>query len=219
MPAPQAILFDWDNTLVDNWPTIHRALNAALEGMGQAPWTFEETLASVRQSMRDSFPRMFGDRWQEAREIFYATFRESHLKELQTVDGAEQALQSLKEAGIPLGVVSNKTGTLLRSEAEHLGWVKYFGPLVGAGDAAQDKPDPAPIVMALDSLGVPASGDVWYVGDAAIDIVCAHASGCRGILISAGRLHPEEAIDPTPDRHVNTFRELVTLAVNRQITI
>ena len=24
---PRAILFDWDNTLVDSWATIHEALN------------------------------------------------------------------------------------------------------------------------------------------------------------------------------------------------
>ena len=30
LPAPKAILFDWDNTLVDNWATIADALNVAL---------------------------------------------------------------------------------------------------------------------------------------------------------------------------------------------
>ena len=27
LPRPRAILFDWDNTLVDSWVTIHEALN------------------------------------------------------------------------------------------------------------------------------------------------------------------------------------------------
>jgi hypothetical protein len=73
LPPPRAILFDWDNTLVDAWGTIQLALNAALTAMGQSAWTMEETRVRVRASLRDSFPRMFGDRWPEARDIFYAT--------------------------------------------------------------------------------------------------------------------------------------------------
>lgn len=217
--APTAILFDWDNTLVDNWPTIHRALNATLVAMGHGTWTFEETLARVRESMRDRFPRMFGDRWPEAREVFYAAFRDGHLDDLETVTGAAEALGALHAAGIPLGVVSNKSGPFLRAEAEHLGWTGFFGAIVGAGDARADKPDPAPIHMALKAMGCRPGTEVWYVGDAAIDIVCARAAGCHGVLIAAGRRHPEEEIDPPPDRKLDSFADLVALAARHQSTI
>ncbi len=57
----------------------------------------------------------------------------------------------------PRGVVSNKAGKFLRAEVVHLGWSPHFGAVVGAGDARADKPDPAPILMALEQLGFPAS--------------------------------------------------------------
>ena len=47
---PRAVLFDWDNTLVDNWPTIHDALNATFEAMGHPTWTLAETRERVRAS-------------------------------------------------------------------------------------------------------------------------------------------------------------------------
>ena len=53
----------------------------------------------------------------------------------------------------PQGVVSNKAGRFLRAEVAHLGWAAHFGAVIGAGDAAADKPDPAPILLALDRLG------------------------------------------------------------------
>ena len=40
---PRAILFDWDNTLVDNWQVILAALNTALVAMDQRPWTLSES--------------------------------------------------------------------------------------------------------------------------------------------------------------------------------
>ena len=35
--APRAILFDWDNTLADNWTAITTAMNATLAAMDRAP--------------------------------------------------------------------------------------------------------------------------------------------------------------------------------------
>ena len=64
---PRAVVFDWDNTLVDTWPVIHDSMNAALAAMGHAPWSFDETRERVRRSMREAFPEMFGARWEEAR--------------------------------------------------------------------------------------------------------------------------------------------------------
>ena len=65
---PKAILFDWDGTLVDNWPVIHAALNETLISFGHRPWTLAETMERVSRSQRDSFPLIFGDRWEAARE-------------------------------------------------------------------------------------------------------------------------------------------------------
>ena len=79
---PRAVLFDWDNTLVDTWPVIHDAMNATLAAMGHALWTIEETQVYVRRSMREAFPEMFGDCWEEAKQVFYDRFDEIHLKRL-----------------------------------------------------------------------------------------------------------------------------------------
>ena len=79
--------------------------------------------------------------------------------------------------------MSNKAGTYLRAEVAHLGWAAHFGAVVGAGDAAADKPDPAPIRIALQRLGRPADASVWYLGDTALDMRAARAAGCTAVLI------------------------------------
>jgi len=107
---PRALLFDWDNTLVDSWGTIHAALVITFEAMGHAPWTMAETKLRVARSLRDSFPALFGERWEEARQLYLDTFTAIHLERLKPVDGAEALLEELAAAGFYLGVVSNKTG-------------------------------------------------------------------------------------------------------------
>lgn len=182
MSAPVAILWDWDNTLVDGWAAIEAGLNATFREFAMPAWDRETVLARVRGSLRDTFPGMFGAEWERARDIFYVAVRGCHLDVLHPMPGALAAIDAAGQVA-PQGVVSNKQGPLLRAEAGHLGWAPRFGALVGAGDAAADKPSAAPILMALDQLGVSPSADVWYVGDTALDMQAARNAGCRAVLL------------------------------------
>jgi phosphoglycolate phosphatase len=178
---PAVLLYDWDNTLVDGWAGITAALNAVFTEFGRALWTVEDTRNRVRVSLRESFPVMFGDRWEHARDVFYETLTEKHLDHVSPMPGVPDLL----EAGIawPQGVVSNKAGAFLRREVEHLGWSRFFGPVIGAGDALADKPDPAPIHLALARSGHAADPSVWYIGDTALDMQAARAAGVTAVLL------------------------------------
>ncbi|WP_198375437.1 HAD family hydrolase [Neoroseomonas rubea] len=182
MSRPTAVLWDWDNTLVDGWAAIEAGLNATFRAFAMPEWDRATVLARVRGSLRDTFPGMFGAEWERARDIFYAEVRAQHLAVLNPMPGADAALVAAGRLS-PQAVVSNKQGPLLRAEAAHLGWDARFGALVGAGDAARDKPDAAPLLMALDALGISASAAVWYVGDTALDMQAARAAGCRAVLL------------------------------------
>lgn len=184
--APAAILFDWDNTLINSWPSIIEAMNTTLTAMGHAPWTEAECHARIGRSMREAFPELFGDRWLDAKKVFQDTFARIHLEMLVPLPGAEAMLAELSGRGIYLGVVSNKTGAFLRKEASVLGWDRYFSRLVGAGDAERDKPAPDPVTMALAGSGHAAGDRVWFVGDTLVDMQCGTDSGCPTVL-----LHPD----------------------------
>lgn len=184
LTMPKAILFDWDNTLVDSWAVIHAALNHTLSEMGHATWGREETEIRVRSSLRDSFPTLFGADWPKAEKLFYDYFGAIHLSHLEPLPGAAELLHYLSDRHIYLAVVSNKRGAFLRKEAAHLGWDRYFAVLAGAGDAARDKPAVEHVDLALKAAtGVMAGPDVWFVGDTDIDLHCAHNAGCTPVLV------------------------------------
>jgi phosphoglycolate phosphatase len=186
LALPQAVLYDWDNTLVDNWGTVRAALNHALATFGLPTWEEEEARARIKQSMRDSFPRIFGEQWTEARDLFYAYFAAHHLDHLRPLPGAESLLHTFAGHGVYQAVVSNKTGRFLRAEAEALGWTGYFGRLVGSQDAPFDKPHDAPVRLALEPAGLEPGPHVWFLGDADIDMECAHGAGLVPVLIGQG---------------------------------
>lgn len=198
---PEAVLFDWDNTLVDTWVVIHKALETTFEALDQVPWTLEQTKSRVRQSAREAFPRLFGARAEEASEIFYRAFEDRHLELLRELPGAGEMLEALAQAGCFQAVVSNKQGYLLRREAAHLGWTRHFGSLVGANDAVRDKPAIDPVEMALAPCGVELGPQVWFVGDTDIDMLCAVNAGCTPVLLRDRPPSEGEFVEASPLGH------------------
>jgi phosphoglycolate phosphatase len=200
---PRAVLLDWDNTLIDSWLAIHDAQNHTLTHFNLPPWTMEETRRRVRGSMRDSYPALFGDRWREAGEIFYARFSAKHKETLAPLPGAAQLLEDLYEAGVYLAIVSNKKGSYLREEVAHLGWQRFFGRIVGAFDAKRDKPASEPVHMALDGSGIGCGRDVWLAGDADIDLECAANAGVVPVLVRQQPPQTGEFENHPPHMHVD----------------
>ena len=198
LPHPQAVLLDWDNTLAENWLSIQAALNAALADAGKPPMDLDAVVLQARHSARDVFPRLFGDNDRHARDIFYDHFNQNHLAGLRIMSGADELLDVLAEAKVPLALVSNKKSDFLRREVAHLGWEDRFGAIVGAGDAAKDKPDPAPIYLALKELQLEPGAAIWMVGDTDVDIRAGNAAGCTSILIGSISIDPMlfEGVEP-----------------------
>jgi len=183
-PPPQALLWDWDNTLIDGWAGITAALNVVFAAYDMPAWTVDDSRERVRHAMAESFSRVFGAHWQEAARLFRANFAAMHLAHLSPMPGIEDALAA--GAAWRQGVVSNKDGPFLRREVAHLGWSERFVCVVGAGDAAADKPRPESIWMACEALLMKPGPGVWYIGDTALDMHAAHAAGCTAVLLGGG---------------------------------
>lgn len=194
---PRAIIFDWDNTLVDTWPNIVHTMNVTLSAMGQAPWTADEAKRRIARSLRESFPELFGDRWEHARDVFYAELERAHLKMLAALPGSAEVLAHFDAAGVPMAVVSNKTSVYLHREVDHLGWRKYFKGVFGAGDLPRDKPAPDAVFRFLEGAGLAPGNDIWFVGDSPVDVEAAHASGCAPVFVRGAETElPSFAMPP-----------------------
>jgi histidinol-phosphate phosphatase family protein len=127
------------------------------------------------------------------------------------LDGAREALDRLRAAGIPLGVISNQSGIgrgLITSEqveavnrrvAEVLGPVEtwVFCPHTPEEGCGCRKPAPGLVVDAAAALGVDAASCA-VVGDIGADVEAARAAGARAVLIPTRETRPEE-IEAAPE--------------------
>ena len=206
---PTAIIFDWDNTLANGWAAIQHGLNAAFRGFEKPEWSMEDVLANTRRSLAESFPEIFGEDWHRARDLFYAAVRERHLDVLRPMSGTAPMLRVAVTVA-PLAIVSNKQGPMLRDEVAHLRWDGFFRAAIGAGDAGRDKPDPAPMRLALRACGASAGPGAWYVGDTALDMQAARAAGLTSVLLGDAA-HDGGIAVCSPDMH---FTDAAALAAH-----
>ena len=64
---------------------------------------------------------------------------------------------------------------------------------MGGDETEHQKPDPAPLLLALDRLGARPE-EAAYVGDSPFDMRSARAAGLYAIGVSWGRIHPPERL-------------------------
>lgn len=124
---------------------------------------------------------------------------------VQPMPTALDAVQTVRSAGVPVGVVSNQSGIARRLiTAAQLAAVNarvddIFGPFDtwrccphGAADGCRcRKPQPGLVLAAAADLGVD-PGEVLVIGDIGADLGAAAAAGAQGILVPTPVTRTEE---------------------------
>ncbi|NLG00670.1 MAG: HAD-IA family hydrolase, partial [Lentisphaerae bacterium] len=119
--------------------------------------------------------------------------------------GVADTLEALCAAGWRLAVVTNKPGPVTRPILEGLGIARFFGAVVGGGDTPALKPDPAPLRLAAERMGVTLDADDWMAGDNFTDLEAGRRAGLRRCFCSYGFGEPREE---TWDLAIDRFADL-----------
>jgi phosphoglycolate phosphatase len=179
-------------------------------------------LAERRVSRTDIFNAIFGDD-KGAKLIAHEAYNDCYRKYFGKVrpfqQGAYDYLCALKRMGIRLAVATNRNREFLDRELATVDegrWRQLFDATVCADDVTEYKPDPEVINRALDMLGLPVDGRVWYVGDSYVDMLTAHRGGVSGIFYNGAAWEPARISSwfshrDAPSAIVDSFEELMDL--------
>jgi len=198
-----AIVFDWDGTLVDTLPAILEANITVLREHGlpfdearyRAAYAPDWRLMYRRLGVPEAAVEAAGARW-------LGLYREAGA--LRPFDGIEAALRRLVAAGHRLGIVTAGHRAVVEGQLELFGLADLFTAKVCGDDALAAKPDPEPLLRALEELdAVDRPERAIYVGDAPDDMrmartVGAMSVGIVGALASADDLRAAGAAQVQP---------------------
>lgn len=195
---PKAALFDLDGTLLDSAPDMLATANAMRAARGRGPMPLEALRPHVSKGARAMLGAAFADVETAEREAWVPEFLAIYERELglhgAPFPGVEAMLAALEAAGTPWGIVTNKPEYLARKLMPLLGWESRCAVLIGGDTLAARKPDPLPLTVAAQRIGVE-PGACAYVGDDERDILAARAAGMPSVVALWGyRLELDDPI-------------------------
>ena len=201
--TPRPVLFDLDGTLADTIPLLLASMRAAYAAVGGSGPEDRVWLRGMGTPLRAQF--MHFERSDLARvEALIAVYREwqvAHLAEFVTAyAGIHELVSALRAAGHPVAVVTGKGDWMARMTLEHVDLLSPFEVIVGAELTTRHKPDPDPLLLGAERLGVPVAGTL-YVGDAPNDVLAARAAGMIDVWAAWGPFTAAE-IEPFAPAHV-----------------
>lgn len=203
------VLFDFDGTVIDSGAIILASMrHATLTVLGR-DFEDEILMAAVGGAGLNEQMRLLDEGRVDELVRVYRAHNEPLHSELVCCAGMEDVLAALKQEGRRLGIVTAKRRQTVALAFEHVPIEHLFDVVVGSDDTERHKPDPDPILFALEQLGADADETV-YVGDSPFDIRAAKAAGVHAVAVTWGGIHTHERLAAeNPDAVVHTAEGLV----------
>jgi phosphoglycolate phosphatase len=123
-------------------------------------------------------------------------------------EGIEELLQTLEARDIPWGIVTNKPEKFVAPLLKQMGIDHYFRISVGGDTLPVKKPDPAPLIYAMEALGG-TRGTTVMIGDSAADISAARAAGIPCVAVRYGYNFGAPADSLQADATVDSLTQLL----------
>jgi HAD superfamily hydrolase (TIGR01549 family) len=180
-----AIVFDWDGTLVDSLPAIFDANLRVLEEYG-LPFDDERYRAAYVPDWRLMYQRLGipDDALDAAGERWLALYAETDAAAL--LPRISDSLQRLSDAGYVMGLVTAGHSDVVNRQVERFGIGHLLPVRVFGNDDVATKPHPDPLHLALRQLDrAERVGTARYVGDVPDDMRMARAVGALGVGIES----------------------------------
>jgi phosphoglycolate phosphatase len=207
-----AILFDLDGTLVDSLPDLAAAANALLAELG-FPALGESAIASmVGDGVGKLVERVLTASGTDGIPLAAAidrflTFYEADATRLtRPYPDVVRVLGELDAAGCRLAICTNKPERATLAILKGLELSRFFAIVLGGDSLPVQKPDPRPLLAALDRLDVAPSAAAM-VGDHRNDMAAARGAGVAAIFARYG-YGREPRDEVAPHKSIARFAEL-----------
>jgi pyrophosphatase PpaX len=202
------VLFDLDGTVIDSGAIILASMrHAAKEVLGVEPKD-EELMAAVGgPGLEAQMHALAPDRVQELVTV-YREHNEPLHEGLVCCPGIDDVLVRLRDEGRRLGIVTAKRRKTVELAFAQVPIEHLFETVVGGDETQRHKPDPEPLLLALERLGAQPE-EAAYVGDAPFDVKAAKAARIFSVAVTWGGIHSRERLEAEePDALVDAPQDL-----------
>ncbi len=207
--AIDTALFDMDGTLIDSSAAILSSVKEAARVTGLRVPADKEIKEIIYLPSLISFKILYPDKDPAKFDsVFLSLMRSKFKNMIKELPKAKRTLERLREKGIKIAIVTTKD----RESAEAAIRLFQFPNdlLLTAEDAKRVRPDPEPLLKAIELLNSSAD-HAFYCGDTPPDIVQGRRAGVKTVGLTTGLYTKEELETETPDFIFDNIDAVLTI--------
>ncbi len=188
----KAVVFDVDGVLIDSNETIIQAYEKTAEKRGLRIPSPQEIIDLMGRPLVEIVRIL----WPNVNvELFTKDFRRLFMDEdlvVPAIKGAVEIVKEIRESGLRIGAISGKIMFFIERHLKEAGFnINWFEAVVSFETTKKHKPDPEPLLYAINRLGVQPTEAV-YVGDSISDYECAKNAEVEYVAVLTGSLNRED---------------------------
>jgi pyrophosphatase PpaX len=221
--ATRAILFDLDGTLVDTTDLILRCFSHCWQAVCGLEHSRESLIATFGIPLGEAMRRLtrepniadvaVGEDMIERLLLEYRSFNVANHDTLaQPFDDTRQVIEELRARGYLIGVVTSKGRELANRGLKLCSLDELIDAGIFLEDTSVHKPQPEPILAALEKLNVRADRAA-YVGDSCHDMVAGRRAGVRTVAALWGPYPRAELERERPDHLAESINSLLEIFI------
>ncbi len=213
----RAVIFDLDGTLVDSVADVADAVNRVLADEGFAPIEGNLRNALLGEGARARIKKAFALRGgvlddlelQKRTDDFTRYYAENQLRHTRPYAGAKVLLDQLSEAGVRLGVCTNKDEKSAREILTKLQLMPPISDVAGADTFGVQKPHPDHVLKLLQRMKID-PGAAIFVGDSIHDVKAAKSASVIVAAVTWG-YSADPVIELGADYILEQFSDLLNV--------
>ncbi|MFX3673841.1 MAG: pyrophosphatase PpaX [Paenisporosarcina sp.] len=172
------LLFDFDGTLLDTNDLIIQTFLSVLGKRYPGRFSREDVLHFIGPSLKQTFDSIDETLTGELIQEYRAWNIEMHDQMAVEFDGVTETLRVLKARGTKMAIVSTKRQDIIQKGLKLMGIEDIFEVVISLDDVVNPKPDPEPILLALEQLNA-SKEEALMIGDNSHDIEGGQNAGVR----------------------------------------
>jgi len=210
------LLFDFDGTLLDTNELIIQTFQHVLGNHYPGKYERVDILKFLGPTLHESFSSVNPEKTEQLIQEYRAWNIMMHDELAQQFDGVSETLNLLKAKGMKMGIVSTKKKDVVLRGIGLLDIDGVFDVVICMDDVAKTKPDPEPILLALEKLEAEKEHTLM-IGDNYHDIEGGQNAGVRTAGVSWSLKGEEFLQTYHPDymlHHISDLFEIIEQAEN-----
>jgi len=202
----KVILFDWDGTCHNSIDNLKTAYFKTIEELN-IPGVWDDYRLKIGMPTVEQSVLLYPQDPDKFTKIFRGYYL--NLPMCEFYPNTKETLYKLKE-NFTLCLVTSKTRSAAIDCMNGMGISDVFDHMICGDDVSKGKPDPEPILKALEYYNI-SSNEALYIGDSAHDIKASKAANVSVIGVTWGALYREEIEAEKPTYIADTWDEVINI--------